>query len=500
MKISTKNFFSALYFVVLLGTLAACAVGPDYQARDALQLKQITEKQVPLELKSESEIVGGATQIFVEGKDTPAQWWHLFGSKDLNQLVDTSLKNNPTLGVAEATLRSAIETANVQFGSLFPAISAGTSVTPQSVPPSVYGGTTGTNNIYTLYNANINVTYRLDIFGGTRRAIESAKAFADYRQFQLETTYLSLTSNIVTTAIKEAAQREQLLATTDILRAQQEFAKVITGQFEIGTVSRIDVSSQNTLVANTQSQLLTYEKNLAITRNMLVAYTGGFPDETTPPKFSLSSLILPTEIPAVLPSKLVRQRPDIRAAEAQLMAANAQVGVATANLFPQINLTGVLGTQALASQALFGPGAGLWSLGAGLVQPIMQGGTLTAQRRVVEAQYEQAALNYQAVVVGAFQEVSNALHALDIAAQTLKSAATAEKNAALGLDLVRQQYQLGTVNYLALLNAQTQYQQARINLIQSQAERFSSTAALYAALGGGWWNRDGPAYQSTLIK
>jgi len=484
--------FASLLSVLLL---VACAAGPDFVVPSAPKLEKLTSSALPEKLTSVPNVIGGSPQTYVDGKEVPADWWRLFKSSDLDYIVQLALKKNPNLKSADAALRSAQFSARAQTGIYYPSVGLNAGATRQQVPPAYFGQITGDPNQYNLYNATVNVNYKIDVFGSSRRAVESAKAQAEYQQFQLEATYLSLTSNVVNAAIRDAAQKEQLEATRTILESQQNLAKLIDQQFAIGTVSRIDTSSQNTLVANSQSQLYTYDKNLAITRNMLVAYTGGYPGTSQIPEFRLAGLSLPSEIPKIIPSNLVRQRPDIRAAEAALKASNAQVGIATANLLPQLNLSAAYGTEALTTSALFGPGTLLWSLGAGLTQPLFQGGTLIAQKNAAKAAYEQAAANYEATVVNAFQEVANALKALDTSANTLVSAASAEKNAGINLNLVTQQYKLGTTNYLAVLNSQTQYQQAKINLIQAQADRFTNTAALYAALGGGWWNRSGPAYQ-----
>jgi NodT family efflux transporter outer membrane factor (OMF) lipoprotein len=484
---------TAVWFPIFL--LSACAAGPDFVQPKAPDLTRLTTETLPNELKSVPGVVGGSPQSFVTGTNVPADWWTLFKSKDLDRVVEQALQKNPTLKSADAALRAAQFTAKSATGVYFPSVGLGLGGTRQQVPPAFYGQSAGEPSQYNLYNATANVSYKLDLFGGSRRFVEGAKAQAEYQQFQLEAAYLSLTTNVVNAAIRDAAQKEQLDATKAILISQQNLAKVIDQQFEIGTVSKIDVSSQNTLVANSQSQLYAFDKNLSITRNMLIAYTGGYPGNTTIPEFALSSLHLPSQVPTVIPSELVRQRPDIRAAEAALKASNAQVGVATANLLPQLNLTGAYGSEALTTAALFGPSSLLWSLGAGLTQPIFQGGALISQRNSAKALYEQAAANYEATVINAFQEVANALKALDASANTLASAASAEKNAAINLDLVTQQYKFGTANYVAVLTSQTQYQQAKINLIQAQADRYTSTAALYAALGGGWWNRQGPAFK-----
>jgi NodT family efflux transporter outer membrane factor (OMF) lipoprotein len=339
------------------------------------------------------------------------------------------------------------------------------------------------------------VNYNLDVFGGARRAVQSADARAEISGFQLEGAYLNLTANIVTTAIREAALRAQYAANLEIYEAQKNLADIIAKQLEIGTASRVDLTSQISLAASSQIDLLNLDKNLSFTRNQLSVFVGEFPGNALLAKFDLSTLNLPEKIPLSIPSELVRQRPDIRAAESYIKSTNALVGVATANLLPQINLSGAIGSQALTTGALFGPNAAIWSVAGGVFQPLFQGGALLAQRRGAIATNEAAVFQYQATVLNAFQEVANALKALESDALALRAASEAERNALEYLNLLEQQYKLGTGSYLAVLIAQRQYQQTKFRLIDAQANRFTNTAALFAALGGGWWNRTGPAYQ-----
>jgi NodT family efflux transporter outer membrane factor (OMF) lipoprotein len=232
------------------------------------------------------------------------------------------------------------------------------------------------------------------------------------------------------------------------------------------------------------------EKALAQTRHQLSVFAGKLPGESGLPEFQLDSLLLPLELPVTLPSSLVRQRPDIQASEALLHAASAQIGVATANLYPQITLSGNVGSAALQAGNLFGSGNGFWSIAAGLLQPIFNGGALSARRRAAIAAYDQAAAEYQGTVLTAFQNVADALRALDLDASALKTQAETEVLARESLELATQQYQVGAVSYLTLLDAQRSHQQARIGLVQAQAARYADTAALFQALGGGWWNRE----------
>ncbi len=477
------------------GALSACAVGPDFKQPDAPNTSSYTETTLSKKLATAPGVPGGTSQEFVEGAEIEAQWWQLYKSPELDALIKKALQQNPTLGAADAALRVAQENVNAQIGGqYFPSVGLSGAASRQLQPSAIYGLPYGSDT-YNLYNTSVNVTYKLDVFGGARRAVEGARAQAEVAQFQLEGAYLSLTANVVTSAVKEAALRAQKKATEEILKAQTNLAEVTERQLEIGTVSKVDVTSQRTLVSSSEVDLFSYERNLAFVRNQLAVLVGELPSNANIAQFNLANLHLPEKLPLSVPSSLVRQRPDVRAAEAQLKAQNAFVGVATANLLPQFNITGSIGSAALTSAALFGPNSALWSIGGGILQPLFQGGQLLAQRRGAIANYEQAAFQYQATVLNAFQEVANSLRALETGAQALKSASDAERYAYETLDLVQQQYKLGTASYLSVLYYQNQYQQAKVKSIAAQATRFSDTAALFAALGGGWWNREGPAFK-----
>ena len=483
----------------LLGILAACAVGPDFKQPDAPKVSSLTEKPIPPKLATTPDVPGGSEQTLVESKDIPAKWWELFKSPELDILIRKALEQNPNLGAADAALRAAQENVSAQIGGqYFPQIGGNASLTRQQLPYAVYGLPHG-DPIYNLYNTTVNISYVPDFFGRARRTVENARAQAEISQYQLESAYLNLTSNLVTSAVREAQLRAQYQATKEILEAQTYFANIIKQQLEIGSVSKVDLTSQLALVASSQAELLVYEKNVAFARNQLAALTGEYPGSAVIKGFNLGDLHLPDQLPLSLPSSLVRQRPDILAAESAMKSTNALVGVATANLLPQITLSGAEGSAALTTGALFGPTAALWSIAGGLFQPLFQGGQLLAQRRGAMANYEQAVFQYQAAVITAFQQVADALQALDADAKALTAATDTERYAKETLNLVQDQYRFGTASYLQVLYYQTQYQNAKIRSLQAQALRFSDTAALFTALGGGWWNREGPAYQAKKI-
>ncbi|HUI45387.1 MAG TPA: efflux transporter outer membrane subunit [Nitrospirota bacterium] len=471
---------------------SGCPVGPNYHPPEAPSTTTYTATPFPDKTASVPG-PGGAEQHLALGQEIPAEWWKLFHSAPLDQLVRQALSGNPTLAAAQATLRESQETLNALVGSvLYPKVDASASVTREKISGAEFGLPNEQFPPFTLYNASVNVSYALDLFGGARRELEALESQVDFQRFQLEGAYLTITSNVVTTAVKEASLRAQIQALHEIIAALQTQLDLVELQFKLGGAARPDVLAQRTQLAQTKATLPSLEKELEQTRHLLAVFAGRFPsDSALLPAFNLDQLQLPAELPVSLPSSLVRQRPDIRASEALLHAASAQVGVATANQYPQINLTGSLGSMAISSNTLFSTGTGVWSLGAGLLQPVFHGGQLSAERRAAVAAYDQAVAQYQVVVLQAFQNVADVLRALDADAETLKEQADADQSARNTLELTQKQFQLGGVSYLSLLNAERQYQQTRIGLIQAQAARYADTAALFQALGGGWWNRNG---------
>ncbi len=467
-----------------------CAVGPDFRRPEAPGPEAYSAATVSMETAT-APVPGGTAQRVVLGADIIAQWWTLYHSSSLDAVIRRALENNPTLAAARAALRQSQENLNAVAGSaLYPGVDAGASVTRQKISGAAFGQPELHISPFTLYNASVSVSYGLDLFGGARRELEALQSQVEYQRFQLEGAYLALTANIVTAAVKEASLRAQLLAMQEIAATQEKQLELVKRQFELGAVARADVLAQRSQLAQTRAALPPLEKDLAQTRHQLTALVGRFPGENALPEFHFDDMELPPELPLSLPSSVVRQRPDIRASEALLHAASAQIGVATANLYPRITLTGGYGSEAVKPGSLFSAGSTVWNMGAGLLQPLFHGGELSAKRRAAVAAYDQSLALYRSAVLQAFQNVADVLRALDADARTLQAQAEAEESARETLDLTQKQFELGAVNYLSLLNAERQFQQARIGLIQAQALRFADTAALFQALGGGWWNRE----------
>jgi NodT family efflux transporter outer membrane factor (OMF) lipoprotein len=476
--------------------LTACAVGPDFKPPPAPAARRYTEIPAPAQTAS-APGVGGATQRLMPGADIPAEWWMAFQSREIDGLVREALEHSPTLGAAQATLRQARETLRATEGGLLaPNVSGSVQgARERTTIPTPVGSSPPL--IFNTLNATVGVSYNVDVFGGARRQIEASQAQVQLQNEQLEATYLTLTANVVTTALREASLRAQLQAAQSIADVQANFLDIVQKQFSVGAVSRSTVLVQQTALATTRATIPGLEKQLAQTRNQLAILIGRTPSDAELPTVTLESITLPTDLPVSLPSTLVRQRPDVRASEAQLHQASALVGVATANLYPHFDITGYYGVAGSSFSHLLNPAHVIWSLGGGLTAPIFNGGQLSAERRAAVAAYDAAWQQYRSTVLQAFQNVADTLVALENDAKTLAADAEADALARETLQMTQGQYRLGAVNYLTLLVAQQQYDQAHTALVQAQAQRFTDTATLFQALGGGWWNRPQPLAEVT---
>ena len=477
----TAKIRSVLWLV--LTVLGGCAVGPDFHRPAAPDARAFqSEPATP-------NLADADSQRLNQTLDVPAQWWVLFHSQPLNDLIELALKANPNIAAAQAALRAAEENAYAQQGAYFPSVDANFNPTRQKTAASLSAIPSSGAYTYSLHTAQVSVSYVPDVFGGNRRAVESLEALAESQRFQLEATRLTLASNLVSAAIQEAALRAQIDATQSIVDDQSKTLDSFRTQFKLGQLAQADVTAQEAALAQTQSMLPPLQKQLAAQRDLIRALTGRLPDTELAAKFELSSIHLPNELPLTLPSKLVEQRPDIRSAEAQMHAASAQIGVAVANRLPNISIDGSFGSSADKLSQLFGTGTSFWGLAGNVTQPIFQGGTLLHRQRAAEAAYDQAVALYQATVIAAFQNVADSLHAIQIDTDAWKSAVAAERASARSLEISHRLLQLGSINYLAMLSAEQTWQQARINLIQAQVNRLADSVALFQALGGGWWKR-----------
>ncbi len=489
--------------LLILAMLTGCAVGPDFKRPSAPAANGYAPADHIADATASAPVLTGESQRFNPTADIPFDWWTMFKSPQINSLIQRAFKANPSIESAQSALRQAQENVVSQQGFFYPTVEA--SYTPSrtklagNMSSSAAPGLQGNGNVlastppspvyYNFHVAQLSVGYVPDVFGMNRRQVESAKAQADEQKLQLEATYITLASNVVAAALQEASTRAQLAATERIVAINRETLLILRKQFSLGYVSGLEVAAQEAALAQNEQTLAPLQKQLEQTRDLIRVLAGNLPNEEVEEKFELTSLHLPQELPLSLPSKIVEQRPDVRAAEEQLHYASAQAGVAVANRLPQFALTAAIGGMADTPSWMFKSGGGFFNLAASVSQSIFDGGTLRAKSRAAEQALIQAGAQYRSTVMTALQNVADTLYTIQSDANALKAAAAAEQAAQTTLDLTRKQYQLGYINYQTQLAAEQNYLQAAINLAQAQTNRLGDTAALYQALGGGWWNR-----------
>lgn len=468
---------------------SACVVGPNFKPPAAPPVSTYTANP-PQPTEATNGVPGGAAQNFVPGADIPADWWALFHSKPLNDLIEKALLNNADLKAAQAALLVAHENTRAQHGAAFPQVSAGASIT-RAKDPSASLAPVPSNNafLYTLVTPQLSVSYVPDVFGLHKRTVEAAAAQEQASRYQMIAVDITLTSNIVQAVVQEASLEDQIDTTNELLGINRQILSLLQFQKSKGYAAGTDVAAQEAQLAQLEASLPPLLKQRDQQNDLIAVLTGSYPGQQPAEKFTLASLTLPSDLPLSLPSVLVEQRPDVLQAEANLHAASAQIGVATANRLPNITLTGNAGSTALSIGQVFGPGTGFWNIGASLLAPIFDGGTLLHEQRGARAAYRQTAEQYRGTVLTAFQNVADTLAALEHDAEALRASAAASDAAKTSLDLARLQYKDGYAAYLAVLNADQTYQQARLTKVQAEAGRFTDTAALFQALGGGWWHR-----------
>jgi NodT family efflux transporter outer membrane factor (OMF) lipoprotein len=468
--------------------VTSCAVGPDFLHPAAPEITRYTRE--PLTHTSSMDVSSGRRQAFLPGRDIPEQWWTLFRSPRLNGLIAQALQNNPNLQSALASLRAAKEAVYAQEGKFFPLAQANFNPTRQRTSAAIAPVPANGGQVFDLDTAQLQVSYTFDVWGLNRRTVESLEALSDVQHFQAEAAYLSLTANLVVGAITEASLRGQIDATEQIIAINSKMLGILRHQFDVGFANRSDVAAQEAALAQARATLPPLRKVLAQQRNLIAALVGTYPSEGPRETFRLADLHLPGELPVSLPSQLIEQRPDVRAAEEQLHSASAQIGVATANLLPTFTISADAGFMNTALAHLLAPQNLFWLIGANAAQTIFDGGTLLHQLQGAKDTYQAAAWTYRGTVIGAVQNVADALRALQNDADALRAARDFERAAKTSFDLARQQMETGNANVLLLLTAQQTYLQAVLQVVQARAARLADTAALFQALGGGWWNRE----------
>lgn len=480
------SFISRSYVLIsmtwgIIILLTSCAVGPKY-IRPAQSLpKSFTPQDLPTKDK----------QKLVLNKKIPKQWWRVFHSIALNELIKTSFEYNNDVKAAAAALLVAREQLYAFQGVYVPFVGFSAVPSKQQVAPILTSVLASNQYDYALYTGQLFVSYTPDVFGGNRRQEETLIAQVHYQQLQLEATYLTLSSNVVNAAIQEASLRAQIHTTEQMIKSQIEMLALTRKRYALGDASTYDVKTEEAALAMTETTLSPLKKQLALQRDLLNALTGRFPDDAHTPTFTLANLQLPGELPIALPSTLLEHRPDIRAAEEQMHAANAQIGVAISNRLPNVSIGFTnAGTTATNLGQLFKPDTMFWSLAGIIAQPIYDGGTLFHRQKVTEAYYAQTAALYRSTVIQAFQNVADTLNAIRQDTQAFATAKIAEQAALTNVTISRKRWSAGDIDtFIFLANVQN-YRQAKLNLIQVQANRLSDSVALFQALGGGWWVSD----------
>jgi len=473
----------ALGMILGAGLLAGCAAGPDFQSPAPPTVAGYTTEALPAPTSGTSGHLGRA-QHFEPSDATPAAWWRALASDKLDALINQALQASPTLAAAQATLRQAEENYAAQAGSTrYPQIDANLSGQRQRFNPTTMG-LNGEPRTFNLYGASLGARYHFDFAGGDRRALESLSARTDYQHFQLQAARLTLAANLATASIRQARLDGQIKATEAIIEAQETQLEIVRQQWDLGHASEDEVRVLQTQVEQTRASLPPLRNQWEQTRHLIAMLAGQPPGTDGLPSFTLEDFSLPKTLPLVVPSELVRQRPDIQAAESLLHAANADYGVAVANLYPRISLSANLGTQALSTGSLFDGGSLAWGFVGQLTQPLLNPG-LPAKKRAALAAFDAAAAHYRQTVLEALRQVADALRAIDHDASALAAQTRARASSHASLQSMQRQHALGAASPLQVLIAQQQSQQIQINVIAAQAQRLIDTVVLYQAIGSG---------------
>jgi NodT family efflux transporter outer membrane factor (OMF) lipoprotein len=477
---------------LLATAVAGCTVGPDFKTPDPPRDNTYLSGDQSAETVSVPDVLGGEGQRFVADLDIPGQWWSVYQSRPLNNLIEQAMRANPDIQSAIQALKAAQQTARAQRAQLFPVVTMTGSGTQNQTSASLSAPTSNpTAFIFGLFTGLLNVSYLLDLWGGTRRAAESLEATAESQCFVLEAAYLTLSSNVVVAAITEASLRAQISVTERTIEIQRQSLDLLRRRFEIGQAARYDVATQEAALAQSIATLPPLRNQLSIQRNLLAQLIGRTTAHVPAETFQLDALTLPQTLPVSMPARMIEQRPDVRSAEATVHSAAASVGVATANMLPQITGTLIYGSTATSSDLLFSSLLGpTITAGGSFTQTILDAGALNAKRRAAIATWEQSQAQYRSTVLTAFRNVADSLRAIEYDALTMQAASNAENAARLALGITRRRLDAGDAGILDILNAELTYQTANMALVQARAARYSDTAGLFQALGGGWWNRD----------
>ena len=471
--------------------LAGCAVGPDFQrpGPPSPQAGYLPPGAPTQTAAGPPGVTGANAQVLAYGEDLPGAWWSLFKSPALDALVERALKANPDLDTARASLRSAQDQLAYQRGGLYPSASLGGQASREKDSLTLSPTLNAPLPLFSLYTVQLAIAYTPDVFGGVRRGIEGAAAQAEQQRYALEASYLTITTNVAEAAVQSAGLQAQIDAYARLVAIDQDLLKLYGQERALGQLAQADVSGQIAALAQAQAQLEPLRRQLAQSQDLIATLTGRTPAEFPDPPIPLDALTLPARLPVSLPSKLLDQRPDVRAAEANLHAASAAVGVAVAARLPSITLNANGGGASTGIGSILTHSNDFWTLAGGFTQPVFQGGQLLAKQRQAQALYDQARAQYRSTVLQAFQNVADALHAVQIDASALQATAQAEQATLKALQIARQQQALGQINGAQVLNTEQSYRLALQAKVQAQTARYADTIALFQATGGAWWNR-----------
>lgn len=469
--------------VSVTALMSACTVGPDFKHPDANPPNGYTAEKLDLAAAAGAE----AKQNLVVGQKISGAWWELFHSQRLNEVLNEALAANQDLASARATLEQAQSSIDAAAGAFWPHVQMVTGVSRQQTNGSS-SGFDSVHSDFSLYTIGPNVSYTLDLFGLTRRQVEEQQALAEFRDYQVDAAYLTLCGNVVNQAITIASARQQIAIYGDIIADDKHNLDNVSEQLSLGEATRTDLEQARTQLNLDLTALPPLQQQLAAAKHALAVLVGKAPAAWVAPDFDFSEFTLPPELPVSVPSELVHQRPDILSAEAQLHAASAAIGVATAQMYPQLNLSAAFTQQIIDPANLFSGAGSIWSIAAQLTAPIFQGGTLEAQKKGAIAGFKAQAATYQQTVLNAFQQVADTLTGLQNDAELVDRQRSASESADSERSLVRETYRGGGVTVLQVLDAERSYAQARLGYTRATAQRFIDTAQLFNAMGGGWWD------------
>jgi NodT family efflux transporter outer membrane factor (OMF) lipoprotein len=461
--------------LALLCALCGCTVGPDFVRPEPPPASSYASK---------GDAPAPSDQRIHLGEGIKGDWWTAFHSYPLSDVINVALAGNQDVAVGRARMAEAEEEVNAAEGALLPQVSLGATAGQQKYGRSLFGPLSLTIPPFAYYTVGPTVTFPLDLFGGERRTVEEKEAFLDYQRYELQATYQSLTAHVAAEALALAAARAQIETLNGIIADDQRNVDLVQSAITAGSATRVQLMSAQSQLASDRTLLPDFHQQESVARHALAILVGKAPAEWAPPDFALTDFYLPQEIPVSLPSDLVHRRPDILAAEAQLHLASAAIGVATANLYPKIDLVGTVTQQALSPGLLFNSVANAWSIAANLSQPLFDGGQLSAERRGAIDNYHATLAIYRQTILGAFADVADQLQALSNDADTLRAQGDAERTASVALDLARQSYAVGNSGILDVIDAERRLAQARQGLARATAQRLLDTAQLYLALGG----------------